>query len=107
MTDFAALEEVDGVRLTWNIWPNSKLEATKCVIPFAALYTPNRKLPNMPVRASLLQPDLRSPDCLRNTGEALMLQVLPYEPIPCKQCTALLNPYARVDYYSKVNHAPA
>lgn len=76
MTDFAALEEADGVRLTWNIWPNSRLEATKCVIPFAALYTPNRKLPNMPV--------------------------LPYEPIPCKQCTALLNPYARVDYYSKV-----
>jgi hypothetical protein len=30
------------------------------------------------------------------------LQVLPYEPILCKQCTAVLNPYARVDYYSKV-----
>lgn len=50
MTDFAQLEEIDGVRMTWNIWPNSKLEATKCVIPFATLYTPNRKLPNMPVR---------------------------------------------------------
>ena len=48
--DFAQLEDVDGVRLTWNIWPNSKLEATKCVIPFAALYTPNKRLPNMPVR---------------------------------------------------------
>ncbi|KAL6762935.1 hypothetical protein V8C86DRAFT_2509254 [Haematococcus lacustris] len=76
MTDFAQLEEIDGVRLTWNIWPNSKLEATKSVIPFAALYTPNKKLPN--------------------------LQVLPYEPVMCKQCTAVLNPYARVDYYSKV-----
>ena len=52
-TDFAQLEEVDGVRLTWNIWPNSKLEATKCVIPFAALYTPNKRLPNMPVRGGL------------------------------------------------------
>lgn len=50
MTDFAQLEEIDGVRLTWNIWPNSKLEATKCVIPFAALYTPNRKLNNTTVR---------------------------------------------------------
>ncbi|KAF5842832.1 COP-II coat subunit [Dunaliella salina] len=74
--DFAALEEVDGVRLTWNIWPNSKLEATKCVMPFAALYTPNRKMPTMPV--------------------------LPYEAISCKQCSAVLNPYARVDFYSKV-----
>lgn len=43
-------------------------------------------------------------------------QVLPYEPIPCKQCNAILNPYARVDFYSKVwicpfchsrNHFPA
>ncbi len=48
--DFAQLEDIDGVRLTWNIWPNSKLEATKCVIPFAAVYTPNKRLPNMPVR---------------------------------------------------------
>lgn len=50
--DFAQLEEIDGVRLSWNIWPNSKLEATKCVIPFGALYTPNKRLPNMPVRGS-------------------------------------------------------
>jgi hypothetical protein len=47
--DFNAIEENDGVRMTWNIWPNSRLEATKCVIPFAACYTPNKKLPNMPV----------------------------------------------------------
>lgn len=44
------------------------------------------------------------------------MQTLPYEPIPCKQCSAVLNPYARVDFYSKVwicpfchsrNHFPA
>lgn len=29
-------------------------------------------------------------------------QVLPYEAIACKQCSAVLNPYARVDFYSKV-----
>lgn len=28
-------------------------------------------------------------------------QVLPYEPVPCKHCTAILNPYARVDFNSK------
>eukprot|EP00775_Hariotina_reticulata_P005919 gene5919-6159_t len=69
-------EETDGIRLTWNLWPNSKLEATKCVIPFAAMYTPNKSLPNMPV--------------------------VPYEPVPCKQCGAILNPYASVDYYAKI-----
>lgn len=47
--DWAQPEETDGIRLTWNLWPNSKLEATKCVIPFAALYSPNKRLPNMPV----------------------------------------------------------
>lgn len=47
--DFNLPEETDGVRLTWNLWPNSKLEATKCVIPFSAVYNPNKRLPNMPV----------------------------------------------------------
>ncbi|WIA18955.1 hypothetical protein OEZ85_003624 [Tetradesmus obliquus] len=74
--DWSQPEETDGIRLTWNLWPNSKLEATKCVIPFAAMYTPNKRLPNMPV--------------------------LPYEPVPCKQCGAILNPYASVDYYAKI-----
>lgn len=50
--DWNQPEETDGVRLTFNIWPNSKLEATKCVVPFAALYTPNKRLPNMPVGAA-------------------------------------------------------
>lgn len=74
--DWNQPEETDGVRLTFNIWPNSKLEATKCVVPFAALYTPNKRLPNMPV--------------------------VPYEPVPCKSCGAILNPYASVDYYAKI-----
>ncbi|CAI5968804.1 unnamed protein product [Closterium sp. NIES-64] len=74
--DFADLEAVDGVRLTWNVWPNSKVEATKCVVPFAALYTPVKRLPEMPV--------------------------LPYEPIRCKTCLAVLNPFARVDFIGKM-----
>lgn len=54
MTDFGQLEEVDGVRLSWNLWPNSKLEATKCVIPFGAVYSPNKRLPSMPVSTAVL-----------------------------------------------------
>lgn len=81
MADFSQLEEIDAVRLAWNIWPNSKIEATKCVIPFGVLYTPNKRL--------------------ANTQTAL-----PYEPIPCKQCGAILNPFASVDFYSKVWSCP-
>ncbi|XRA99090.1 protein transport protein Sec23 [Pycnococcus provasolii] len=75
-TDFGDLETADAVRLTWNVWPASRVEATKCTLPFAALYSPCRALPSMPV--------------------------LPYDPIACKNCGAVLNPYARVDFHGKI-----
>lgn len=50
MGDFSELEELDGVRMPWNIWPSSRVEALKCVIPFAALYTPNKPLQHLQVR---------------------------------------------------------
>ena len=37
------------MRLTWNVWPNSRIEATKCVIPFASMYTPCKRLQNLMV----------------------------------------------------------
>jgi hypothetical protein len=54
------------------VWPNSKIEATKCVVPFGAVVTPRKPLPDMPV--------------------------VPYDPVRCKGCAACLNPYARVDF---------
>lgn len=50
MADFASLEEQDGVRLSWNIWPNSRIEATKSVIPFASIYTPKKRLQHLQAR---------------------------------------------------------
>jgi hypothetical protein len=50
---FIELEETDGIRLSWNVWPNSRIEATKAVIPFGALYTPLKPLPNMVVSGAL------------------------------------------------------
>jgi hypothetical protein len=44
------------------------------------------------------------------------LQVVPYEPVPCKSCGAILNPYSRCDFTAKLwicpfcharNHFPA
>jgi hypothetical protein len=34
------LEAVDGIRMPWNMWPRSKADAIKCVLPFTVLYTP-------------------------------------------------------------------
>lgn len=75
-TDFGELEAADGVRLTWNVWPSSRVEATKCGLPFAALYTPTKVMAHTPV--------------------------LPYDPICCKNCGACLSPYARVDFNGKI-----
>ena len=58
-----------------NVWPNTRLEAAKCVLPLAALYTPLRALPELPV--------------------------VPYDTVRCKGCAAVLNPYARVDFVGK------
>ena len=38
--DFAAQEALDGVRFAWNVWPANRLEATRNVIPLAAVVTP-------------------------------------------------------------------
>uniref|UniRef100_A0A7S0P3C0 Protein transport protein SEC23 n=1 Tax=Calcidiscus leptoporus TaxID=127549 RepID=A0A7S0P3C0_9EUKA len=88
--NFHEAELNDGVRFSWNVWPSSRLEATRMVVPLGCLYTPLRAIDNLPL--------------------------LPYEPVVCKACPAVLNPYCRIDYKSKIwvcpfcfqrNHFPA
>lgn len=90
MEEFVQLEEIDAVRMVWNVWPHSRLEAAKCVIPFGVFYTP--------------------------TKQTAQLQSVEYEPVPCKACGSVLNPYALVDFHAKLwtcpfchsrNHFPA
>lgn len=80
MAEFAELEEIDGVRMTWNVWPHSRLEAAKCVVPFSTLYTPAK--------------------------QTSQLQVVEYDPVPCKTCGSVLNPYAAVDFHAKIWTCP-
>ncbi|XP_059650955.1 protein transport protein SEC23 E-like [Cornus florida] len=65
-------EGIDGVRMTWNVWPRTKVEASKCVIPIAASISPIRPHPE--------------------------IATLPYAPLRCKTCAAVLNPFCRVDF---------
>ena len=90
MSEFQELEQVDGIRMVWNVWPKSRLEAAKCVVPFGVMVTPVKETSGM--------------------------QVVEYEPVPCKSCGGILNPYAAVDFQAKVwtcpfcmsrNHFPA
>ena len=81
--DFAELEEMDGVRWSWMTWPSSRLDATRCIVPFACMYTPLK-----PLAPSRLPPPL------------------PYDPVHCKACTAVLNPYCRVDLRTRMWFCP-
>lgn len=69
--DVRAAEERDAVRFSWNVWPSSKLEATRIVVPVGCLYTP------MKARVDAPPP-------------------LSYDPIRCNGCGAILNPHASV-----------
>ena len=72
--DFEGIEANDAVRFTWNVWPPSKQEAGKLVIPVSCLYTPMKEMAS------------RAP--------------LGYEPVVCK-CRAVLNPYCQIDVHAK------
>eukprot|EP00262_Sarcandra_glabra_P010322 TRINITY_DN2546_c0_g7_i2.p1 TRINITY_DN2546_c0_g7~~TRINITY_DN2546_c0_g7_i2.p1 ORF type:complete len:763 (+),score=103.55 TRINITY_DN2546_c0_g7_i2:131-2419(+) len=72
----ADVEGIDAVRMTWNVWPRSKVEASKCVVPIAATISPIRYSPDV--------------------------TVLPYFPLRCKTCACVLNPYCRVDFVAKI-----
>ena len=65
-----AEEDRDGVRLSWNVWPASRLEATRNVIPVGALYTPLKSRPDLPP--------------------------IKYNPVLCPRCSAVLNPFCQV-----------
>jgi protein transport protein SEC23 len=65
-------EGIDGVRMTWNVWPKTKVEASKCVIPIAASISP-----------------------IKDHRDIINL---PYAPLRCKTCSVVLNPFCRVDF---------
>ncbi|EHB17677.1 Protein transport protein Sec23A [Heterocephalus glaber] len=71
-------EERDGVRFSWNVWPSSRLEATRMVVPVAGPFTPLKERPDLPP--------------------------IQYEPVLCSRttCRAVLNPLCQVDYRAKL-----
>ena len=78
--DFVELEAVEGLRWSWNSWPTSKSEASALIIPLSVMCTP------------LMQP--------------AELPIVPCDPLLCSRCGAVLNPYARLDYQSRIWHCP-
>lgn len=71
-------EERDGVRFTWNVWPSTRLEATRLVVPLGCQFTPLKERYDLPP--------------------------LNYDPVLCtnKTCRSILNPFCNVDYRAKI-----
>ncbi|CAD6265185.1 unnamed protein product [Miscanthus lutarioriparius] len=76
MSEFLDLEAQDGIRMTWNVIPGTKQDATNCVVPVSAIYTPLKPNPSIPV--------------------------LPYVPLRCRMCHSILNPFSVVDFVAKI-----
>jgi len=77
--DFDAIEERDGIRWSWNVWPNTRLEGTRIIVPLGCNYTPMKE--NVPL--------------------------VYYDPVHCRgSCKAVLNPYCAVDIKSKLWTCP-
>ncbi|CAO2658834.1 Nn.00g065570.m01.CDS01 [Neocucurbitaria sp. VM-36] len=84
MADFEALkdqwseiEDRDGIRLSWNTFPSSRMEASRLVVPIGALYTPLKEKTDTPL--------------------------LQYDPVACRPpCKAILNPFCQVDARARV-----
>lgn len=65
---FEQVEDKDGVRLSWNAWPCTRLEATRIVVPIGAVFKPLKEREGFPVYG--------------------------YEPVVCRApCRGILNPY--------------
>ncbi|KAJ1649428.1 GTPase-activating protein S23, partial [Coemansia sp. RSA 2052] len=74
---FEDIEDHDGVRCSWNVLPNTRIEATRSVVPVSTLYTPLKERPEFPP--------------------------VMYEPVMCKApCRAVLNPHCQIDVRGKL-----
>ncbi|VDD90831.1 unnamed protein product [Enterobius vermicularis] len=74
-------ENIDGVKMTWNVWPHSRIDAQRLVVPVATFFTPLKERPvDQPQ-----QPPLE------------------YDPVLCQKstCKAVLNPLCMVDFRTK------
>ena len=59
-------EDRDGIRFTWNVWPSSRIDSTRLVVPLGCLYQPLKERPDLP-------PILYDPVvCTRQTCRAIL-----------------------------------
>lgn len=75
---FIENEKRDGARFSWNVFPDSRIEAARMAVPLGVMYSPLKQIEG--------------------------LAAVNYQPIRCKNpnCGSVLNPYCRVDFINKI-----
>jgi protein transport protein SEC23 len=73
--DTNSTDDANGIKFTWNVLPNNKLDANKLIVPIGFHYTPVKKVDN--------------------------LQLLEYDPLRCSQCKSVNNPHFTRNYKAK------
>ncbi|KAK8887156.1 Protein transport protein Sec23A [Tritrichomonas musculus] len=73
--DFNQVEDLNGIRFTWNVLPTNRVDANNCALPIGCLYTPLKQIPDH--------------------------QPVPYQPVTCQRCRCVLNPYCSLDLNNK------
>ena len=75
MIDINKEEQINAIRMSWNVLPGNAVDLQRYIIPWGIHYTPLKKVDN--------------------------LQLLEYEPVRCKQCKSILAPSFQIDFRSK------
>ncbi|CAI4223399.1 unnamed protein product [Auanema sp. JU1783] len=71
----------DGVQFTWNMWPHSRVDSQRLVVPLTCFFTPLKEKP----------------------ADQPQQPPLEYDPVLCQKanCKAILNPLCFVDFRAK------
>ncbi|KAJ1532972.1 GTPase-activating protein S23 [Nowakowskiella sp. JEL0078] len=102
------LQDRDGIRLSWNVWPSSRVEATRLVVPIGTLYTPLKERegqttfgyePQITQISFVSQIDVRSklwvcPFCLQRNPFPPHYNDISQQNLPAE----LLGPFTTIEY---------
>ena len=79
---FHEMEQQNGLRCSWNVWPPTRMDMARMVLPLGCMYTP-----------------------LKTMAASNLVE---FEPVVCRSrgCGAVLNPYCACDFQQKVWWCP-
>lgn len=78
--DINQVEDLNGLRFSFNVLPTNRLDAAACSFPIGCLYTPLKIIQGH--------------------------QPFQYDPISCQKCNSFLNPYCAIDLTNKTWKCP-